>query len=535
MDVLYSGMAGVSSEAIILTRPSRRAMRRRSTTVTIALAGSVAVLIAPGSAQAATPAFTCEASALRGTVLGTAIEPVVFGRGQECKTGEAVPTLNVPELLEAKALIAAGNRNADAAKPAAGAVGGLVGTRLKLLPSVPIPLPTDQILANIQAVPVIGLPGLVTVDIREALRALIPLPQADLLSAGVLSSVATASCDGTATAPKFAGASLITGLSVLGKPIDLDTPLQQNINLFDTASIKPSDIDISKLSATGPLGVNVPLTQALQDQLRPILAALPPIAIPPALAQVKLSTKEQTKDATSLTQRALRVQVSLLSQSLLDVVVGEAKVSATGDCPVAAAAPEPAELQCTDRKLVLLDVFKEKGRVRLRGAANRDFVGKTIDIKYRASGNKVVARAKVAQNGSFETTAAMPPARVRDTNASRYTAVRGSERSLPLKLIRRLRTSSVTSSGGFVTIRGRVSRPLAAPTQEIRLIRRIACGKAQLIKRFKPKRDGSFTVRVKATDRPAVYRATTRVRKVVTNPKTYPTFTLPRGIDLNKR
>lgn len=512
-------------------------MRRRSTTVTIALAGSVAVLIAPGSAQAATPAFTCEASALRGTVLGTAIEPVVFGRGQECKTGETVPTLNVPELLEAKALIAAGNRNADAAKPAAGAVGGLVGTRLKLLPSVPIPLPTDQILANIQAVPVIGLPGLVTVDIREALKALIPLPQADLLSAGVLSSVATASCDGTATAPKFAGASSITGLSVLGKPIDPDTPLQQNINLFDTASIKPSDIDVSKLNATGPLGVNVPLTQAQQDQLRPILAALPPIAIPPALAQVKLSTKEQTKDATSLTQRALRVQVSLLSQSLLDVVVGEAKVSATGDCATGTGGVrgEAAELQCTDRKLVLLDVFQERGRVRLRGAANKEFVGKTVTIKYRATGNRVVARAKVAKDGSFTTTARLPRGALRTSNASRYTAVRNNERSLPLKLVRRLRTASVRSSGGFVTIRGQVLKPLAAPTQEIRLIRRVACGKAQLIKRFKPRADGSFTVRVKASSRPAVYRAVTRVRKNTTNKKTYPTFTLPRGIDLNQR
>jgi hypothetical protein len=508
-------------------------MRRRTVPITFLVAGLVAAVAGPATAQAAPPAFTCEASALRGTVLGQPIEPVVFGRGQECRTGETVPTLNVPELLEAKVLIAAGNRNTDAAKPAASAAGGLAGARLKLLPSIPIPLPTDQILANIQAVPPIVIPGVLSVDIREALRALLPLPQADLLSVGVLSSVATASCDGASTVPKLAGLSSITGLSVLGKPIDLDTPLQQNINLFDTASIKPSDIDISKLNATGPLGVNVPLTQALQDQLRPLLAALPPIEVPPALAQVKISAKEQIKDATSLTQRALRVQISLLTQPLLDVVVGEARVSATGDCPVPAA--EPAELQCTDRKLVLLDVFKEKGRVRLRGAANRDFAGKLIDIKYRASNNKVVARARVTQNGSFETTAPMPPARVRDTNASRYTAVRGRERSLPLKLIRRMRTSSVTSSGGFVTIRGRISRPLAAPTQEIRLVRRVACGKSQLIKRFKPKSDGTFAVRVKGSERPAVYRAMTRVRKVVTNPKTYPTFTLPRGIDLNQR
>ncbi len=508
-------------------------MRRRTTPVIFITAALTAAVAVPASAQAAPVRFTCEGSALRGTVLGQALEPSVFGRGQECKSGQSVPSLNIPGLLKADVLIAAGTKNNDPMKPSATGVGGLAGARLMLLPEIPLPLPTDQILANINAVPVISLPGLVTVDIREALKALIPLPQADLLSVGVLSSVAGASCDGTTTTPKFAGVSSITGLSVLGKAIDVDTPLQDNINLFDTASIKPSDIDISKLNATGPLGISLPLTQTLQDALKPILAGLPPIEIPPALAQVKISTREQVKDATSLTQRALRVQASLLGQPLLDVVVGEAKVTAVGDCPKAA--EEPAELQCTDRKLVLLDVFEERGRVRLRGAANRDLVGKTVLMKYRADGNRVVARATVRNNGSFVTTAPLPRASVRNTNLSRYTATNGKERSLPLKLVRRMRTSSVQPANGFVTIRGRITLPLAKPTQEIRLIRRVACGKAQLIKRFKPKSDGTFAVRVKGSTRPAVYRATTRVRKNTTNPKTYPTFTLPRGIDLDRR
>jgi len=514
-------------------------MRRRTTTVTIALAGLSAAVLPPASAQAA-PAFTCEASALRGTVLGTAIEPVVYGRGQECRTGQATPTAALPGLLDANALVAAGAKGEDAAKPTATGAGGIAGVRVKLLPTLPVKLPIEQAQQTIAAIPPITVPlglTMVTVDIREAVRALLPngmLPQVDLLSAGLSSAVATASCDsGSLT---LDGASTITGIKLLGQPVGLDAALQ-NVNVINSASIDPSKIDISKVTIM-TAGISVPLGPALQTALQPALDALPNIEIPAAVAQVKLTAGQQIKDATSLTQRALRVEASLLGLPLLDVVVGEAKVSATGDCPKAAATPkpaEPAELQCTDRKLVLLDVFQERGRVRLRGAANRDFAGKTVTIKYRASGNRVVARAKVAANGSFETTAPLPLTKVRATNASRYTAVRGEERSLPLKLVRRMRTSSVRSSGGFVTIRGRVSRPLAAPTQEIRLIRRVACGKAELIKRFKPKADGSFTVRVKATERPAVYRATTRVRKVVTNSKTYPTFTLPRGIDLNKR
>ncbi len=523
-------------------------MRRTTTSTLAVLAAGLATAVAGTASAQAAPTFTCEASALRGTILGAgaaAIEPSVFGRGQECKTGSAVPTLSVPQLLDASILVASGNRTDDATKPSASAAGGLAGATVKLLPAVQLPaLPVDQIAAAIpaQTVPLglvgaaLNLPGgNLVVDVGAAVKRLAnPLPQADILSAGVLSSVAAASCNGTDATPALAGTSTVTGLKVLGQTINIDDTAQQNLNVIDTASIDPSNLTIAQLNLGLPVLDQIQLG-VVQAALQPVLDALPTITIPATVLQVKVGAKIQTRTANSLTQQALTVKASLLGQPLLDVVIGEAKVSATGDCPKVTASGGPAELQCTDRKLVLLDVFEEKGRVRLRGAANQDFVGKTVDIKYRAQGNKVVARAKVAKDGSFTTTAALPPSSVRNTNLSRYTAVRSDERSLPLKLIRRMRTSSVTSKSGNVTIRGRVSLPLASPVQNIRLIRRVACGKAQLIKTFKPKRDGSFSVTVRASSKPAVYRAVTAVRKVTTNPKTYPTFTLPRGIDLNQR
>ncbi len=526
---------------------------RRTTSSMIAIAGLAAAAAGPASAQAA-PAFTCEASALRGTVLGQpqAIEPVVFGRGQECKTGQATPTASLPALLEANVLLAAGKKVEDPLKPSATAVGGLAGARVELLPSLPIKLPIEQAQAAIDAIPVIKVPLTpatplapateATVDVREAIRALLPngmLPQTDLLSASVLSSVATATCDG-GTTPKLAGASTIAGLKLLGQPIDVDTTLQQNVNVLDSASIDPSKVDISKLPIQ-VAGANVPLTPTLQAAIQPVLDGLPNIEIPAAVASVKLTANEQTRDATSLTQRALRAQISLVGQPLLDVVIGEAKVSATGECPKAAVpapppAPEPAELQCSDRKLVLLDVFQQGSKgIKLKGAANRDFVGKTVSIRFQADGNKVVAKATVGKDGGFSTFAKTPRASVRNTNSARYTAVRGSERSLPLKLTRRMRVSSVVNGKELVTIKGRITLPLAAPAQQIDLRRRIQCGKQEVIKRVKPDKDGRYEFRVPATTLPAVYRATTRVRKNTSNSKTYPTFTLPRGVDLLKR
>jgi len=256
--------------------------------------------------------------------------------------------------------------------------------------------------------------------------------------------------------------------------------------------------------------------------------------VPSAVADVKIVPGEQLRDGDSLTQRALRISASIAGRSLLDLVLGEARVGVAGACPGAGVADEA--LRCSDRKLVLVDVLERKGRVKLLGAANRDYVGRQIRIRLRSS-NRIVAHAKVRRDGSFQTTAPIPPERVRFTNRARYRAEIKRERSLPLKLHRRMVVDGMTARDGKVTIAGRVIRPLAKPVRKITLKRRVSCRKMVVVKRFMPRRDGSFRVTVAAPkgQDAAVYRLQTRVRKHYTNPKTYPTFTLPRGVNLNKR
>jgi hypothetical protein len=57
-----------------------------------------------------------------------------------------------------------------------------------------------------------------------------------------------------------------------------------------------------------------------------------------------------------------------------------------------------------------------------------------------------------------------------------------------------------------------------------------------VVKRFKPRADGRFDVRVPAPagGQAAAYRLSTRVRKLDKAPKLYPTFTLPRYVDLGQ-
>jgi hypothetical protein len=522
-----------------------------------------------GGAQAA-PAFHCEASALRATLAGQqSVEPVTQGRDGPCATGAATPGVVLPGgLLDASALVA--RTGYDGAAGAGAATGGL--THLQVLPTpdliaqaqAPIRQFVDQLPPQPVAIPLPVVGNLIELDVRQALQDLIPAPGAALLSVDQLTAHADVACQGGATV--VSGWSEIAGVKLLGHDVGLDRALDQTLPLIDAKAIRLSELDLSKVTILGSAGQ--PLTQPVLDLVRPLLAAAlataPPIELPATLVHVQLTPNEQISTGSSLTQRALHASISLLGQPVLDAVLGEAEVSAAdGACtpPAAVQAPAPPRppagkattkpvagrgsvadqiLACTDRKLVLVDVLERGSRVKLLGAADRRYVGRKIAIRLRASGN-VVAHAVVRKDGSFQTTAAMPPraylATNKRANSVRYRAEIGKELSLPLKLRRRLIVNRLSSKGGKVTISGRVVRPLTTPVSAIRLVRRVSCHKVVLVRRFKPRADGTFRVTVKAPkgQAAAVYRMATSVREKASNPRTYPTFTLPRGVALDTR
>jgi hypothetical protein len=540
---------------------------------------TAALALAPATGRAA-PAFTCESSALRATLAGqAAIEPSTTGRGGACASGAATPALALSPLLSASVLSAttafdAGGLRADASGGVAGlhvGVGGLLPALqlpteqfIAALPPVSIPLPPALVTTLRLLVP--AFPSALTVDLRDAVRAAVPggrLAAGDVLGAGVLRSTAAAGC--AAGVPSLTGSSEIAGLQAFGQPVTLvDGVASQALPLLDTADIDLSTLDLSKVTVTTSLnGLTAPLLAAVQALIGPALAALPPIQIPATIAQLRVSAPEQTVAGGDLTQRALHATLTLAGQPILDVVAGEAKAGRTGACPPADDGPTVAQgtdtaapakaaaraaapvaslsasdqlLACTDRKLVLLDVLPSGSRVRIKGAADRGLVERSVRIRLRATG-RVVATAKVRKDGFFTTTAALPSAAIRASNAARYRAELGKEVSLPLKLHRRMTLTRLTATGGTVTLAGRVEPPLSHPVDPIRLVRRVSCHKTVLVKAFRPAADGTFAVKVPAPKgaTAAVYRLATRVRKTVANPKRYPTFTLPAGIDLDRR
>jgi hypothetical protein len=176
-------------------------------------------------------------------------------------------------------------------------------------------------------------------------------------------------------------------------------------------------------------------------------------------------------------------------------------------------------------------VLRQGNRVKLRGAADRRFIGRRVRIVFSATG-RTVARARVRANGTFTTTAALPRRSIRNTNRARYQAVLGKARSLRLKLARRMVVTSVSSRRGRVTITGRVIRPLARPIRQLKLMRRVSCTRSVVVKRFKLAPSGRFRVTARAPKgRTSVYRLTTMVR-MNSNPKAFNSYTLPRAVSV---
>jgi len=361
------------------------------------------------------------------------------------------------------------------------------------------------------------------IDLRPALRALIAAPAADAVRAEIVTASASARC--TSAGPQLEGSSRVGGLSVFGQPVSEgdDMPLT-----IDTAAVDPSDIDLRLVEL--PPGVSLDLVRA---PLQAHLDTLPDVAVPDVPAHVSVRLNDQERSADRLTQRALSVKIAVGGRTLLDLTAGEAAAGAAGP---GRTTPAELELACTKRRLVLVDVLERSGRVRLLGVADRTLAGRTADVRLvpldARDRGRVVARAKVGADGWFRASAPLPPKRVRATNDARYMAVAGAERSLRLKLSRRMALTRVSSGAGRVTISGRISAPLGRPAREIVVKRRLSCRRMEVAARVRPSRTGAFRVTLPAPTGvlAAVYRLETSVPKTTRNLKVFPTYTLPRSV-----
>jgi hypothetical protein len=173
--------------------------------------------------------------------------------------------------------------------------------------------------------------------------------------------------------------------------------------------------------------------------------------------------------------------------------------SVPGAIPAASspAAVEALLLGCGTSRVVLNDAYIDGRRVALAGSAAKSLIGKKVKILFGLS-DKQVATATVGADGQFATSAPLPPVKIREALSTRYTAEIGSERSLHLKLTRRLQLQPPTASPSTVELAGRIELPLTKPIAPIVVERQLECGKTVVVDRVTPPSSGRFQISLPA-------------------------------------
>ena len=497
---------------MLQTRPIRRCA--------VAAAAVGAVLVA-GPARA--DAWTCGSSAVRVAPAGQAqAEPVTAGGPEEvpCRSESSeLPAMTAGALSTGQ--IAARTQDGAGVPAQASATVRGAGLRLPELPSAPE-------IEEIEPVTLAGPLGPVTVDLRPALRALQqPLPGGDLLRVDSATASAAGRCVGGD--PVLTGASSAVGVVLAGRPVDVDGPRTETVELLGAYAIDPSDVDPAKVVHEG---AELP-PAVLRSLLQPVLDAMAPIPVPAASADVTLVPGEQARSGGRQVYRGLHVRASMGGATVLDAVLAEAGVGGSDGCadgPGGAGSLTDLALSCSSQRIVLVDVLDTGKRVELVGAAAGRYAGRSVTIRLASTG-KVVARANVREDGTFRALAPLPARRIRHTNAARYQASIAGERSLPLKLSRRMLVTRTTSTAQGTTLQGRVTGRLARRAR-ITVKRRVSCGRWKVVKRLAMPSNGRFRITIPhahgATS--SVFRLQTTVGARNRNGRPKPTFTLPRYV-----
>ena len=408
----------------------------------------------------------------------------------------------------------------------------------------------------------------VSVNVGDTIRAALQLPDISVLHTGVASATATARCvDNRAV---LSGSSEVASITALGQTLPTDD-LGNQVLTLNTAAIDLSSLDLPAITLPAILDQALPglttiirqqVLGALQTQLiDQIQANLPAggIGIPASALNLTVSPKSTDASATKLTQRGPRLTLNVAGNPVLDLTLGTASVGSEGvDCsnPVPPSTTAPAQppasgsapstsapaasaaqqlLQCSERRLVLTNVLQRSNRVALFGVADKAFAGQTVQIRFNAT-KRDVTSAVVQPDGTFKATAPLPPAAIRSSNAARYQARIGTNKSLDLKLQRRMTVSNLDSANGMVTVKGKLTEPLPVGGASVLLSRRVSCNDLQPLKRVKADRNGNYEITVPAPvgESAVVYRLQSKVRNNPRNPKTFRTYTLPQGIDIAK-
>ena len=189
---------------------------------------------------------------------------------------------------------------------------------------------------------------------------------------------------------------------------------------------------------------------------------------------------------------------------------------------VAAASPAAA-LACTEANVALINVVVQGRRVVITGVARQTLTGRKVVLTLLAT-HSTVATTTVGADGSFSTTAPLPPAAIRASNRGRYVAGVGPNKSAALKLQRRLYLTSTAVGGGVVHLAGHVTGSFRAGTK-VTITERTSCTTDKAVASARLGKRGTWSATAPApaglAGTLALFRAQTTVLKGRATVRTY--------------
>ncbi len=128
--------------------------------------------------------------------------------------------------------------------------------------------------------------------------------------------------------------------------------------------------------------------------------------------------------------------------------------------PPAPTPVDPVPTACFPKGVTITDLAVAGSKVKLTGYARLQYAGQPVEIYYRASSKKPVARSVVGADGSFSTSFKAPAKKLRASKKSAYNVKIGSVTTAWTQLTRRMATTTAAHTGGRLTIKGAVTKPL---------------------------------------------------------------------------
>ncbi len=138
---------------------------------------------------------------------------------------------------------------------------------------------------------------------------------------------------------------------------------------------------------------------------------------------------------------------------------------------------DPVPTACFPKGVTITDLAIAGSKVKLTGFARLQYAGQPVEIYYRASSKKAVAKSVVGADGSFTASFKAPAKKLRASKKSAYNVKVGSVITAWTQLTRRMATTTATHAGGRLSVKGAVTKPLF-PKGSVTINARTGCAGA---------------------------------------------------------